>query len=478
MQGKLVDSEKYREYIGERKTHWQMVARQVKNDNLFNRAYHHRLKDVYSYLIPQQMRVLEIGCGDGYLLAAVNPSFGVGIDLSHEVLKKAKRKFPNLCFLSGDAQNLPINSQFDYIILNDLVNDLWDVQSLLEDLKRISTPHTRIILNTYSRLWQPVLKLAEGLKLSKPNLVQNWLTIPDLENLLELTDFSLIHTWQEMLLPIKIPLVYSFINKVMTRFWPFNQFCLANFLVAKQNSPVHSSQPSVTVVVPARNEAGNVPDIFARIPQMGERTEIIFVEGNSSDNTYEAIQKELPFYPGSILLKQKGKGKGDAVRTGFAQASGDILMILDADLTVPPEDLPRFYSAIINGKGEFINGVRLVYPMEEKAMRLFNFLGNKFFSLAFSWLLGQPIKDTLCGTKVLWKKDYDRIVANRLYFGDFDPFGDFDLLLGAAKLNLKILDLPVRYGERLYGTTNIQRWKHGLLLLRMVIFSARKIKFV
>jgi glycosyltransferase involved in cell wall biosynthesis len=166
------------------------------------------------------------------------------------------------------------------------------------------------------------------------------------------------------------------------------------------------------------------------------------------------------------------------VRLGFQHAQGDILMILDADLTVPPEDLPRFYNALYKGRAEFINGVRLVYPMEKEAMRFLNLLGNKFFSLVFSWLLGQPIKDTLCGTKALWKTDYERIAANRSYFGDFDPFGDFDLLFGAAKLNLKIIEVPIRYRERTYGTTNISRWKHGWLLLRMVFFALRRIKFV
>ena len=153
-------------------------------------------------------------------------------------------------------------------------------------------------------------------------------------------------------------------------------------------------------------------------------------------------------------------------------------MILDADLTTPPEELPKFYEAIATNKAEFVNGSRLVYPMEKEAMRFLNLVANKFFSLAFSWLLGQSIKDTLCGTKVLWKRDYEQIAANRAYFGNFDPFGDFDLLFGAAKLNLKILDLPIRYRERTYGTTNIQRWKHGWLLLRMVLFAARRLKFI
>ncbi|MBL8051613.1 MAG: glycosyltransferase family 2 protein [Anaerolineales bacterium] len=244
--------------------------------------------------------------------------------------------------------------------------------------------------------------------------------------------------------------------------------------------PTPAKEPSVSVVVAARNEAGNIKNIFERLPKMGSKTELIFVEGHSKDNTYQTILDEIPLHPStpSLVFQQPGIGKADAIRLGFEKASGDILMILDADLTVPPEDLPRFYEAIASGTGEFINGVRLVYPMEKEAMQTLNFIGNKLFSMAFSWMLGQPIKDTLCGTKVMWRKDYEQIAANRSYFGDFDPFGDFDLIFGAAKINRKIVDLPIRYRERVYGTTNISRWKHGLLLLRMVTFAARRIKFV
>ncbi|HNS91113.1 MAG TPA: glycosyltransferase family 2 protein, partial [Deltaproteobacteria bacterium] len=233
------------------------------------------------------------------------------------------------------------------------------------------------------------------------------------------------------------------------------------------------------VVVPARNEEGNIEEIFRRTPEMGAGTELIFVEGGSGDDTCGAIERAMKAHPQrrSSFLRQTGTGKGDAVRLGFAHATGDILMILDADMTVPPEDLPRFYDAIVSGRGEFINGVRLVYPMEKQAMRYLNLVGNKFFSLAFSWLLGQPVKDTLCGTKVLSRENYERIAANRSYFGDFDPFGDFDLLFGAAKQNLKIVEMPVRYRQRLYGDTNIDRWRHGVILLRMVLFAMRRIKF-
>lgn len=238
---------------------------------------------------------------------------------------------------------------------------------------------------------------------------------------------------------------------------------------------------STSIVIPARNESGNIENALLRMPAFGKHQEIIFVEGNSTDDTWATIQRIAEEYKDRFdikILQQDGKGKGNAVRNGFAVATGDILMILDADLTVPPEDLPKFYNAIASGKGDFVNGSRLVYPMEKKAMRFLNLLGNKFFSLLFSWLLERPFKDTLCGTKVIFRTDYYRLIANRKFFGDFDPFGDFDLIFGAFKLNLKIVEVPIRYRERTYGDTNISRFKHGFILLQMCAFAARKLKFI
>jgi glycosyltransferase involved in cell wall biosynthesis len=293
-----------------------------------------------------------------------------------------------------------------------------------------------------------------------------------------------VRSSEEVLWPLPIPLIKEFCNQFLVRFWPFTLLALTNLAIARPkpipqefipNRQIHS----VSVVVPARNETGNIRNIFDRLPKMGSSMELIFVEGHSTDDTYAEIEQQIALHSDMdcTLIKQIGSGKGDAVRLGYQYARGDILMILDADLTVPPENLPRFYQALADRKGEFINGVRLVYPMEKEAMRLVNFLANKLFSLAFSWLLGQSVKDTLCGTKVLFKEDYLQIARNRIYFGDFDPYGDFDLLFGAAKLNLKIVDVPIRYRERVYGTTNIQRWKDGWLLLKMVAFAAFRLKF-
>jgi hypothetical protein len=416
------------------------------------------------------------------LLAALEPVYGVGVDFVPEMVAVATSRNPGLKFVCADAHGLAIDEKFDYVILSDLVNDLWDVQEVLERIRPCCHAGTRIIVNFYSHLWQWPLTVVRKLGLARPLLPQNWLTAQDLGGLLTLAGFEVINHRREILMPFKFPLLAGIFNRYLVRLWPFNHLALANFMIVRvaPSGIIAEPLPKVTVLVPARNESGNVPAIFARVPEMGSGTELVFVEGNSTDDTYMAIERAIREHPerGAVLFKQPCKGKGDAVRCGFAHATGDILMILDADLTVPPEDLPRFYRALVEGKGEFINGVRLVYPMEDRAMRFFNLLGNKFFSVAFSWLLGQPVKDTLCGTKVLWRRDYESIVNNRAYFGDFDPFGDFDLLFGAARLNRKIIDLPVRYRERVYGDTNIQRWRHGVLLLRMVMLAARKLKFI
>jgi SAM-dependent methyltransferase len=458
--------------------HWDAVACKRDKWNGWGGIYHRRLEEVYRFLVSPGQRVLEIGCGVGDLLAALKPARGVGVDFSTQMVQRAGAKHPDLHFILADAHDLAsIEGPFDVIVLSDTVNDLWDVQRVLEEIKRFCLPSTRILINFYSGLWQLPLALAQGLNLAAPTLPQNWLTPKDLRNMLSLAGFETVRRWHEILWPLPLG---GLANKFLVRLSPLNEFALTNFIIARPQPEPPREEPSVSVIVPARNESGNIQAIFERTPKMGRSTELVFVEGHSRDDTYAVIEREIAAHPGikGRLFRQTGVGKADAVRLGFAEATGDILMILDADLTVPPENLPRFYEALRSGKGEFINGVRLVYPMEKEAMQGLNFIGNKLFSLTFSWILGQSIKDTLCGTKVLWRKDYDLIVANRSYFGNFDPFGDYDLIFGAAKLNLKIIDLPIRYRERTYGSTNISRWKHGLLLLRMVAFAARRMKFI
>jgi hypothetical protein len=391
----------------------------------------------------------------------------------------ARERHPELEFQVADAAEAPAAEQFDYILLADLVNDLPDVQAVFERLQSVAHPRTRLVVSFFNNLWRPVLNAAAKLGLKSPTLLQNWLSTDDVKNLLHLAGWEVIKTEARILWPARMPLWSWLCNRWLAPLLP--DCCFTVGLVARPTPrPAPASQYRCSVVIPARNEAGNIEDAVRRTPEMGQGTEIIFIEGHSADDTWGEIQRVAAKYPQRTIkvLKQQSRGKGGAVREAFAAATGDLLFILDADLTMPPEELPKFYEAARSGKAEFVNGVRLVYPMEEQAMQFFNMVANKLFGLTFSWLLGQKLKDTLCGTKVLFRADYEAIARNRAYFGDFDPFGDFDLLFGAAKLNLRMVDLPIRYRARTYGQTNIHRWRHGWLLLRMVMFAARRLKFI
>jgi SAM-dependent methyltransferase len=442
--------------------------------------YRERLIEVYRFLVPEGMRVLEIGCGKGDLLAALRPSRGVGIDFSQRTLSEARAAHPGLQFTQMDAQHIDLDEKFDYIICSDLLNELWDVQSFFSSLGSLCHSQTRFILNLHSNLWQSPRGLATKMGLARPQMVQNWLAPEDVVNLLSLADLEVIRTSSEVLCPVRVPILDALCNRVLVKLWPFSFFGLTNLMIARPAPRLPLDEPIVSVIVPARGEAGNIQAIFDRVPDMGRGTELIFVEGGSADDTYGTIEREMAARnrPMTKLLKQTGKGKGDAARLGFANAEGELLMILDADLTVAPEDLPRFYEAWRSGKGDFINGVRLVYPMGDRAMPFVNMVGNKVFSLAFSFLLGQKVKDTACGTKVLSKTHWQPILQNRGYFGDFDRFGDWDMLFGASKFNLKIVDLPIRYHDRVYGESKMQKWRIGWLLLRMVILGLGRLKFV
>ncbi|MBX2817274.1 MAG: glycosyltransferase [Saprospiraceae bacterium] len=462
--------------------HFEKLANRRGQSRSARSYYWNSITKECAFFVHEDDTVLEVGCGSGDLLAGLQCSKKVGIDFSPAMIETAKQRgHEGIDFICLEAERASeLEEKFDVIILSNLVGVVDDVQSVFDQLKSIVKPQGRIIINYYSQLWEPILKFGSliGLRDRIPN--QNWLSGFDIQNLLYLSGFDTYRKSKSLILPYNIPIISFLVNKILARLPLFRQLCLNEFVHARLQPSVPTKEYKTSVIIPARNEAGNIEAAIQRLPDFGGGVEIVYVEGNSTDNTWEVIQEMAKKYQDSHeiqIMQQDGKGKGDAVRKGFAAATGDILMILDADLTVPPEDIPKFYDALVAGKGEFINGCRLIYPMESKAMRFLNMLGNKFFSYLFSWLIEQPIKDTLCGTKVLFAEDYQKLIANRKYFGEFDPFGDFDLIFGAFKLNLKIIDLPIRYRDRTYGDTNISRFKHGIILLRMCWFAARKLKF-
>jgi len=469
--------------------HYNRLALQKPHFRKRNRYYYQEIIRFIKKIIPPGKKILEIGCADGYLLKNLTPIKALGLDLSSAMIgiANSEKKLSSssnssssvIEFTQGEVESYQFFETYDYILLSDLVGDLLDIQAALENIHNACDSQSRLVIHYHNIYWEPFLKLAEKLKLKSPQLFHNWLGRKDIENFLALSDFELISFDRKILLPIYIPFVSTFFNRCLALLPLLRSFCFVNLIIARPKQKLASDSYSVSIIVPCRNEKGTIQNAIERLPPFGSSQEIIFIDGHSTDGTVEEIQRVILQNPQHRILfyPQIGKGKGDAVRLGFDKATKDILMILDSDLAVPPEDMPKFYNALATHKAEFANGSRLVYPMEKEAMRFLNILGNHFFSLALTWLLNQPLKDTLCGTKVLFKKDYEKIKNARNYFGDFDPFGDFDLLFGAVRQNLKIIEIPVRYRERVYGTTNISRFRHGLLLLKMVCFGFIKLKW-
>ncbi len=466
-----------------KKDFFERIVGDYEEPGPYKRYYNKYLYKWIRFNIPKGASVLEIGCGVGDLLAETEPSRGLGIDFSASMIERAKDRHPDIEFAVGDAQTFDINEKFDFVLLSNLVGELVDIQMALSQIPKVCHERTRIVITHYNYLWGPLVKLAEQLKIKPRQREQNWLEIEDVANILALADIDPIKHSRNFMFPASIPVISELLNNFVGSLPLLNRLCVNQMVVGRKHNPHDIKHCKVSVIVACKDERGNIEEIFRTLPKMGTGTELIFVDGHSDDGTVEEIERcigilsELnPDLDEARVYTQPGKGKGDAVRLGFEEAKGDILMILDADITVRPEDLPKFYSALIEGKGEFINGSRLVYPMEDQAMRFLNMLGNHFFGWTFSWLLDQRLTDTLCGTKVLYKSDYEAIKKGRDYFGDFDPFGDFDLLFGAAKLNLKIREVPVRYRNREYGEIKISRFSHGVLLLKMSALAFQRFK--
>jgi SAM-dependent methyltransferase len=472
-----------------RKTEFLQYAEANLDDqdspSTFNAAYREDDRKFMRFLIPPGKRVLELGCGRGDLLAALKPSYGVGVDFGANTVTMANELHPDLHFVLGDVEDpatlAGIEGPFDYIVIADTIGMFEDIDGTLRLVHHLCAPSTRIIISYYSHLWEPILKLAELLRLRARQPKINFIATADFLNLMDIADFEVISQEQRQLIPLRWFGVGPFVNRFIAPLPGIRKLCLRTYLVGRPVRIFPDRKFSASILIPCRNERGNIENAILRMPRFGSAQEILFVEGNSSDGTFEECERVRDAYKDSWdikVLKQDGKGKGDAVRKGFAAATGEVLMILDADLTMPPEALPKYHAVIETGKAEFVNGTRLIYPMENEAMRPLNFIANRCFAYLFSYLVNTRLTDTLCGTKVLLRKDYEVLARERGYFGNFDPFGDFDLIFGAAKQNLKIIETPIHYKARTFGETQISRFRDGWLLLKMVWFAYRKLKAI
>jgi ubiquinone/menaquinone biosynthesis C-methylase UbiE len=463
--------------------HYSRVSGELRSR--WSRYYYKRIQDRLCDIVEPGSKVLDIGCGTGELLSALRPSVGVGVDLNDGFTSEATRRHESLQFLQMPGEHVDqLGVKFDYVIVSQTLEEIYDLQALFRAIQSVCHSRTRLIIVECSKLWQPLLRVLEWTRLKQVTPEQNWIPSEEIDHLLRLSGFETVRAFSMTPAPFYVPLFSAFMNRVVANLPILHHLGLNSVTVARSVDPktLEQARPkSASIIIAARNESGHLQRLLDRIPQFVPNQEVIFVEGHSTDDTWAELQRIATEYRGPLTIKimqQDGKGKGDAVRKGFAAATGDVLMILDADISVPPEELPTFFQTLAEGRGEFINGSRMVYMMDKKAMRFLNLLGNKTFGGIFTFLLSQRFRDTLCGTKVLTRNDYEKIARNRSYFGDFDPFGDFDLLFGASRSNLKIVDVPVHYKARTYGETNISRFRHGLILLRMCLFAARKIKFV
>jgi len=444
-----------------------------------HKLYYQRHYDYVDSLISNEQSVIHLGCGIGDLLNNIHTGAEkVGVD----VCSADSLEYHDFVYIQNNPEEFVKNhkTSYDVIIVGDLIGSINDIYRFFVDMQGLCHESTRIIISYYSYGWEPIVKLSEALGIKPKDNPSNFLPRRDLINLLQQSSYECIKSEKRELLPLTIPLIGNHLSLFLSSLPFVRSLSLRSYDIFRYLTLDSGTKnfTSASIVIPCKNEKGNIEQAVKRIPKFCQDQEIIFVEGGSIDGTSEEIDRVIKKYP-NIDIKhyaQTGRGKGDAVRLGFSQAKGEVLMIQDADLTVGPEYLPRFFDLLNSNRGEFLNGSRLIYPMEKESMRVLNFLGNMFFAKIFSWLLNQRMSDVLCGTKVLSKKNYDMLIANREYFGEFDPFGDFDLVFGASKLNLKILEVPVRYKARIYGHTQIDRFKSGYMLLKMVFFAYYKFK--
>jgi ubiquinone/menaquinone biosynthesis C-methylase UbiE len=451
-----------------------LVSKNWKSWHNKNKYYHEELLRYYKNTIPKESRILELGCGTGSLIGGLFPSYGVGVDISEGMVKVARKRFPKIKFICQDIESFHSEEKFEYIIISGTLGTVKNIQKLLQNITKMCSSDTRLVINYYNQLWNPIINISHSFKLKRKEIVFNWPSVEDIENFLYISGYQIIKRDFFLLFPKYFPLVSEICNKFLAKTPIIRRLCLEQFVVARINCPPDNCS-TTSVVITCRDEEGNIEPLVKRVPNMGKHTEIIFVEGHSKDNTIGKIKEMVNKYPEKDikLMKQKGIGQGDAFRMGFDNAKGDFVCWLEADLTTPPEEIKLFYDAYAQGKGEYVNGSRMVYTMEKDAMPFGNFLINRFFGNLFTIILGQRFTDTLCGFKAISKKNYMKIRKNITYFGDFDPFGDFELIFGAIRHNLKVVEIPVHYNPRVYGApkaygkTIISRFKHLFLLLRM-----------
>lgn len=438
-----------------------------------NAYYYSTIKTFISRIIPEGSSVLEVGCGTGEILATTKPQRGVGIDISKKMVELASQKFPQYTFIHSPIEDLQLGEKFDYIVMIDVVDHVHDVMDVFHSLYRFCHSETQVILTTINPWWDPILSVMEKFGAKMPEGPHNFIEKRNLTKMLELMDFSISYSGYMLLFPKKIPVLSFLANSIGTRMWGIQKMSAVQYMLIH---PMVKNDIDLrlgcSVIIPCYNEQDNIEEAIRRTPQMGRETEIIVVNDCSTDNTAQKVRDLQSRYPNLKLVDYSpNRGKGYAVRKGFEAATQEVLMILDADISTPPEELPRFFDPLNKGICQFVNGTRMVYPMENQAMRTLNLFGNKIFGFIMSFVTQQNLTDTLCGTKAFYKKDLKMIKWG------LDKWGDFDLLFGAARTGKKIMEVPVHYMTRKSGESKMRSFRHGVHLLRACYLGFKELVF-
>ncbi len=456
------------------KEHFDDIADDYDKWKKKNAYYYSTIQSFIQRNVRPNSKILEIGCGTGEILASTRPKAGMGIDISPRMVEIAKKKFPQYQFKSTPIEDFHTDEKFDYIIMVDVVDHVYDIMDVFKSVYRLSHPTTKIILTTINPWWDPILMLMEKWGQKMPEGPHNFIEKRNISKILEMMSFSVSYSGYLLLFPKFIPILSYLANTLGVRIWGLNKFSSVQYMVV-QPMPENKTDLGLgcSVIIPCHNEEGNIEDAIKRVPKMGKETEIIVINDGSTDKTADkvrAIQKQYSYL--KLIDYSPNKGKGFAVKSGFDAATQEVLMILDADMAVPPEELPRFFEPLNKGICQFVNGSRMVYPMEGQAMRTLNLFGNKLFALLMTFITGQNLTDTLCGTKAFYKKDYAFMEMG------IDKWGDFDLLFGGAKLGCKMVEVPVHYQERKAGKSKMKTFQHGCHLLMACIRGFKELVLV
>ena len=452
--------------------HFDVLAKDYDKWKKKNSYYYRSLKAFIKHIVQPNSSVLEIGCATGDILASTNPSRGVGIDISSEMIKLASEKHPQQEFVNTSIENFQNQEKFDYIIMVDVIDHVYDVMDVFKAVYQHCHPTTRIVLTTASPWWDPVFMIMEKFKAKMPEGPHNFVEIKNIANILELLDFKVNYFGYMLLFPKYIPILSYLANTVGVRTWGVRRLSPIQYMLIQ---PLMRNEINLglgcSVIIPCYNEENNIEEAIRRIPSMGKYTEIIVVNDGSQDRTADCVRELQKKYSNLKLIDNpSNKGKGYAIQQGFAAATQEILMTLDADLSVPPEELPRFFDPLNKAQGQFVNGTRMVYPMiEPQRMRTVGLLGNKILGQIMTFIIRQDLSDTLCGTKAFYKRDLKYMNMG------VDKWGDFDLLFGAAKLGNTILEVPVHYKSRKTGEPRMKLFRHGFYILKACFRGIREL---